>query len=115
MIDRCPRTTLVLDASEECDFDTRSQLTEFFKELVEESTHLLTVFVASRKEPVVESCLTSVRDQQMLVEISAEDNKADIEKFVNEKLIEVKKFWKFDDEHLDQLVKDTLLAKSDAT
>ncbi|KAF9768135.1 hypothetical protein IL306_014595 [Fusarium sp. DS 682] len=115
MINSYPRTTLVLDALDECDLETRPQLAGFLKELVEKSKHLLKVFVASRKESDIESSLTSLQDQQMLVEISAEDNKADIEKFVNKKLIEVKDCWPFDDKDgLEQLVKDTLMAKSDA-
>jgi hypothetical protein len=92
MINTYPRTTLVLDALDECDSDTRSQLAEFLRELVEKSTRILKVFVASRKESDIECSFSSFKDHQMLVEISTEDNKGDIEKFVNEKLIEVKRY-----------------------
>ena len=115
MINSYPRTTLVLDALDECHLETKSERAGFLEDLVEKSTRLLKVLVASRKESDIESSLKSSEDRNMLVEISPEDIKTDIGKFANEKLIKVKQHWAFNDKDgLEPPVKGTLMAKSDA-
>ncbi|KAG5660351.1 hypothetical protein KAF25_002957 [Fusarium avenaceum] len=113
MINSYPRTTLVLDALDECEFDTRRELAIFLKQLVAESKHLLKVFIASRPQNEIKHHLVASQGPQMLVEINTTDNQGDIEKYVN---IEWERFVKsppFDiGDSLEKLVKDTLSKKS---
>lgn len=113
MINSYPRTTLVLDALDECEFDTRRELAIFLKQLVAESKHLLKVFIASRPQNEIKHHLIASQGPQMLVEINTTDNQGDIEKYVN---IEWERFVKsppFDiGDSLEKLVKDTLSKKS---
>ncbi|KAM0426280.1 hypothetical protein ACHAPT_008320 [Fusarium lateritium] len=113
MINSYPRTTLVLDALDECDSNTRQQLATFLKDLVKESTHLLKVFVASRKETDIETYLGSFQGPQMLVQISTSDNKGGIKKFVNDEMAKFEKNWPFMNPDLKICVEDTLVEKRD--
>ncbi|KAF4452390.1 hypothetical protein FALBO_16181, partial [Fusarium albosuccineum] len=113
IINSYPRTTLVLDALDECEADTRRQIAEFFQHLTKTTTRLLKVFLASRKEVGIESYLKSFQGPQMLVQISISDNSSDIEKYVIEKMAKQKVKWKDITPNTKQLVQETLVEKSD--
>ncbi|KAJ3545821.1 hypothetical protein NM208_g2322 [Fusarium decemcellulare] len=113
IINSYPRTTLVLDALDECEAETRRQIAEFFQHLIKKTTRLLKVFLASRKEVDIERHLESFQGPQMLVQISTSDNRSDIEKFVVENMAKHAVNWEGITEETKQLVKETLVKKSD--
>lgn len=86
MINSYPRTTLVLDALDECEQATKKQITDLFKYLVQTSSRPLKVFMASRIQDDIEDSFSSFDGPQMLISISTADNRADIEKFVATKI-----------------------------
>ncbi|KXH39537.1 hypothetical protein CSAL01_09704 [Colletotrichum salicis] len=54
MIGSYPRTVLILDALDECKKDTRRQILELFKRLVEKTNSYLKIFISSRPEYDIE-------------------------------------------------------------
>lgn len=113
IINSYPRTTLVLDALDECDEETRRELAELFQNLVVNSKGLLKVFIASRKEPDIEKYLRSFRSRQMLVSITTSDNTSDIEKFVIDEMAKLGVSWASITDDTKLLVKNTLVEMSD--
>ena len=73
-----PQTTLVLDALDECDKFTRIGLVNFLNELVKRSSRLIKIFIASRPD----LDLRIEFESGLNVEIRADDNEQDIEKYV---------------------------------
>lgn len=113
IIDSYPRVTLVLDALDECSNETKRELSQLFKSLVEESKGLVKVFIASRKEPDIERYLESPQSRQMLVSISTSDNAGDIEMFITHEIQEFAIEWSSIAEDTKLLVKNTLVQRSD--
>ncbi|KAK3933812.1 hypothetical protein QBC46DRAFT_326021 [Diplogelasinospora grovesii] len=77
-----PKTTLVLDALDECEPDSRGRLVDTIEFLLARSERPLKVFISSRPD-------TDIRYQfksRPNIEVQATDNQADIKKFVNEEI-----------------------------
>lgn len=113
MINSYPRTILVLDALDECGKDTRKELVQLFKRFVQKSERLLKIFIASRPESDISDYLNSFRSPQTLVSISTSDNRGDIEKFVTAEMAAFSTPWKHIPPETKQLVRETLVEKSD--
>ncbi|KAK5630889.1 hypothetical protein RRF57_006604 [Xylaria bambusicola] len=75
-------TTLVLDALDECEPNSRGQILEIIEFLISKSGNSLKVFISSRPDQ-------DIRDRFLKtpnIEIQATDNEEDIQKFVREKI-----------------------------
>lgn len=104
-----PRTTLILDALDECEMDTREALARIFRNLVDEGEGTVKIFIASRKEVDIEEYLGS----QRLVEISTADNKDDIEKYIEVETAKIDGVWRAVSAEVKEQVKKTIVEKSD--
>ncbi|TQV92019.1 ankyrin protein [Cordyceps javanica] len=113
MIDSYPKTTIVLDALDECEQESSQQLAELFKRLLQTSIRPLKVFIASRPQSDIEDCFSSFESPRMLIRISTKDNLADIEKFVTEAVDNSPMNWKRITPETKKLVCDTLVNTSD--
>ncbi|KAL6690771.1 hypothetical protein J3F84DRAFT_398058 [Trichoderma pleuroticola] len=102
-------TTLVLDALDECEMDTREALARILRNLVSKGEGTVKVFIASRKEADIEEHL----GLRKLVEISTADNKEDIEKYVEEEISKVGIIWRSVSAEIKEQVKKTIGKKSD--
>ncbi|KAH8586045.1 hypothetical protein B0O99DRAFT_586459 [Bisporella sp. PMI_857] len=78
-----PRTTLVLDALDECEPDSRRKLVNAIKLLLSKSERPLKVFISSRPNQDIRSHFISEPN----VEIQARHNEEDIRKFIDEEII----------------------------
>ncbi|KAH0525919.1 hypothetical protein TsFJ059_009317 [Trichoderma semiorbis] len=103
------RTILVLDALDECEMDAREALVRILHNLIHKGDGTVKVFIASRKETDIEEYL----GPRNLVEISAADNKEDIEKYVEEEVTKVSGIWRSVSAEVKELVKKTIGEKSD--
>ncbi|CAG8119441.1 unnamed protein product [Penicillium salamii] len=77
-----PRTTLVLDAFDECDPASREQLLGLFQNLFSASRRPVKLFIASRPDADIRYWMS----QWPHITIQATDNFADIEVFIDERL-----------------------------
>ncbi|GFF21989.1 isoform 2 of ankyrin repeat domain-containing protein 50 [Aspergillus udagawae] len=77
-----PRTTLVIDALDECASATRYQLIEALQSFLSESNHVVRIFISSRPDPNIEYQLESRPN----VCIRADDSLDDLRKFLLEEL-----------------------------
>jgi hypothetical protein len=77
-----PRTTLVLDALDECYPKSRRKLIDFFDSLLKQSSKPVKIFVSSRPDGNIKSRLQYGSN----VEIQATDSHNDIAKFVKSRL-----------------------------
>ncbi|RYP58533.1 hypothetical protein DL769_008907 [Monosporascus sp. CRB-8-3] len=78
-----PRTTLVLDALDECEPDSREELVKTVEILLSKSRRPLKVFISSRPD-------RDIRDRFLdrpNIEIQATHNEKDIQNFVNEEIV----------------------------
>lgn len=75
------KTTLILDALDECEQESRWDLVSAMERLMLKAEKPLKIFIASRPDAETRDLCTS----QPNIEIQARDNQADIEKFVIEK------------------------------
>lgn len=82
LVDSYPRTTLILDAMDECDKSLHSQLIEVVEFLVSHSKCLLRLFVSSRSAGDIKNSLQS----RLCVVIRAENNQEDIRVFINKEI-----------------------------
>lgn len=110
MINSYPRTILVLDALDECTKDTRRQLVELFKRLMEKTKRFLKIFITSRPEYDIGGYLRSFQEERAMITIDTLDNHGDIEKFVNTEVDSFDTEWSAETK---QLVKDVLVGKSE--
>ncbi|KAF7175044.1 hypothetical protein CNMCM7691_005512 [Aspergillus felis] len=76
------KTTLVLDALDECDPESREELIDALKSLLLESKNTVKVFISSRPDPDIQSQL----DGCTSVSIQASDNQTDIQNFLEKEL-----------------------------
>jgi hypothetical protein len=103
------RTTLILDALDECEMDTREALVRILHKLVDKGENTVKIFIASRKEADIEEYLGS----QRLVAISTADNKDDIEKYIEVEMTKINGAWRSVSAEVKELVKKTIREKSD--
>ncbi|KXH41389.1 hypothetical protein CNYM01_04046 [Colletotrichum nymphaeae SA-01] len=109
MINSYPRTVLILDALDECKKDTRRQIVQLFKRLVEKTNSCLKIFIASRPEHDISDHLRSFQEPRATITINTSDNQGDIEKFVNTEVDNFTVDWS----HVTkQVVKKKLVEKS---
>lgn len=80
LFDFYPRTTLVLDALDECTIEDRAILLNFFNSLAECTRNPVKIFVSSRPEGDIRSRLNSLPN----IELSALYNRVDIVKFISD-------------------------------
>lgn len=101
------KTTLVLDALDECEPESREQLVNMMQHLLTESKKPLKVFISSRPDGDIRDCFASVPT----IEIQATNNQDDIEKFVNEEIVKHRR-WDGISPSLREEVVTTLLGRS---
>ena len=77
-----PVTTIVIDALDECEQGTRSDLLDALQDIITRSLSLVKVYVASRND---QDIVLTLRDCPNL-EVEASRNQADIDKFINVEL-----------------------------
>jgi ankyrin repeat domain-containing protein 50 len=102
-----PKTTIVLDALDECEPDSRGQLIERIEFLLTHSKKPLMVFISSRPDG-------HIRDRYLSrpnIEIQATENQGDIEKFVNEEIIKHRRWQRISPSLREDIIK-TLLDRS---
>jgi Cdc6-like AAA superfamily ATPase len=85
-----PKTTLVLDALDECELSSRGKLINAVEFLLSKSKNILKVFISSRPDGDIRACFASRPN----IEIQATDNQSDIEKFVNEEIDKPRQYGK---------------------
>ncbi|KAF2993176.1 hypothetical protein E8E13_000879 [Curvularia kusanoi] len=112
IINDYPRTTLVLDALDECDKDTRREFMKTLERLVSNSKRVLKIFIASRPEADIEKYLNSFQGRRELISVSTSDNSGDIEKFVIEEMRKNSENWSEIASKTQDLVKETLIRRS---
>lgn len=78
----CPSVTIVIDALDECCEDERASLLLDLKYLRDRSANLIKIFISSRDDVDVFSCLADTSD----IRIHAGDNSEDIGRFVSERV-----------------------------
>ena len=81
-LDIYQKTTLVIDAMDECDPQSRSELVNALKLFMKESKKPMKIFISSRPDRVLENELGSIPN----VGIQASDNQEDIKKYIDMKL-----------------------------
>jgi ankyrin repeat domain-containing protein 50 len=101
------KTTLVLDALDECDQHSRGQLMETLGRFLSMARRLLRIFVSSRPDGDIRDCFRSRPN----IEIQATDNQKDIEKYVKESIIK-HRHWNKMSLPLQEIVITTLLDRS---
>ncbi|GLB07793.1 hypothetical protein AtubIFM57258_003158 [Aspergillus tubingensis] len=77
-----PRTTLVLDAFDECDPASRGDLLELFEKLLSSSTRPVKLFIASRPDADVQQQVRSHPN----IEVRATDNHQDIQAYISKEM-----------------------------
>ena len=105
-----PQTTLVVDALDECNRNTRSAFISTLDKLVDESHNPLKIFISSRRDRDIKHRFEDGPN----LEIRAIDNRDDIAMFVNHEIATSDKFWhgKISSE-LKELICDTLIDRSE--
>ncbi|CAG7925132.1 unnamed protein product [Penicillium olsonii] len=78
------KTTLVIDAFDECDQDSRDKLIEMFNCLLADSENTLKIYIASRPDPDVE--LQLQEQGRTGVAIQASHNASDVQRFLDQQL-----------------------------
>lgn len=77
-----PRTTIIIDALDECTEDHRTDLVGIFSDLMATSTRLL-VFISGRPDT---TGIQRALQNRTVLKIGTEDNQDDIERYVREKI-----------------------------
>ncbi|KAJ4415022.1 hypothetical protein N0V82_007604 [Gnomoniopsis sp. IMI 355080] len=85
-----PRTTIILDALDECKEDDREGLVKTLSNLMKSSSRPLLVFISSRPD----NDISSEFQDWPSVEVGVEDNQDDIAKFVKDKITNANTRWK---------------------
>ncbi|RYP57916.1 hypothetical protein DL770_010551 [Monosporascus sp. CRB-9-2] len=83
LVNLYPRTTLVLDALDECEPDPRGELVKTIEILLSKSRRPLKIFISSRPDRDIRNRFLDRPN----IEIQATHNEKDIQKFVNEEII----------------------------
>ncbi|RDW58456.1 hypothetical protein BP5796_12386 [Coleophoma crateriformis] len=103
-----PKTTLVLDALDECETKERDFLIEVFDQFVEKSTKLVKIFVSSRPESDIRARFQSKTN----IEITTQDNYDDISRFVESEIVKHPR-WNCLDSRFRKEIVETLRKRSD--
>lgn len=77
-----PRSTLVIDAFDECDIDSRDQFMEALNSLLSETKNTVRIFISSRPDPLIQAQL----EGSATVVIEASHNLSDIRTFLEREL-----------------------------
>jgi len=109
-----PLTTIIIDALDECIPETRTDLLEAFEGVLQESTHLVKIFISSRDDQDIVCRL----QEYPSLKIASYKNKDDIAAFVTAEtngLIQKKKLLKFSSskEQLQKLIIDQVIKGAD--
>ncbi|OCL11473.1 hypothetical protein AOQ84DRAFT_386815, partial [Glonium stellatum] len=102
------KTTLVLDALDECEPHSRRELIETIEFVLSRSERPLKVFISSRPDGDIRDRFLSRPN----VEIQATHNQGDIEKFVSQEIVKHRR-WKKISLSLQERIVKTLLDRSD--
>lgn len=113
LIEHYPLTTIIIDALDECDPQTRFDLLEVIKSILQDSSQLVKIFLSSRDD---QDIVCELNDYPNL-EISSGRNKDDIEAFVNtetDRLVAKKRLLRNSNsrEDLKQLIKNRIIDQS---
>lgn len=101
------RTTLVLDALDECDPSSRFRLVETIEFLLSTASKPLRVFISSRPDGDIRDRFISLPN----IEIQATDNQDDIKTFVNGEIFRHQRWNKMSTQLREEIV-ETLLTRS---
>ncbi|KAL7959098.1 hypothetical protein V8C34DRAFT_280894 [Trichoderma compactum] len=104
-----PRTTLVLDALDECEVEARKEIVLVLRSLATDAERPVKVYIASRKESDIEKNLGSGN----LIEIGTSDNKGDIEKYIEQEMTHFGEEWESVSQAVKEEVKRTITDQSD--
>ncbi|RYP07284.1 hypothetical protein DL764_002599 [Monosporascus ibericus] len=107
LVNLYPRTTLVLDALDECEPDLRGELVNTVEILLSKSRRPLKVFISSRPDRDIRNRFLDRPN----IEIQATHNETDIQKFVDEEIIN-HGAWEDISPQLKEEILRTLLARS---
>lgn len=104
-----PRTTIVLDALDECDKSGRQKLIKILVELMEISNCPLQVFISSRPDGDIKKAF----HDRVSLEVGVADNQDDIAKYIDDKIKGIENdCWEDIPEELKDEVVSTLKEKS---
>jgi hypothetical protein len=103
-----PKTTLVLDALDECEPSSRGKFVELVEFLLSKSERPLKIFISSRPDGDIRDRFLSRPN----IEIQATDNQGDIERFVKEEIVKHRRWAKMSSS-LRVEISTTLLQRSD--
>ncbi|OPB46596.1 ankyrin repeat protein [Trichoderma guizhouense] len=104
-----PRTTLVLDALDECEVGARKEIVVVLRNLATDAERPVKVYIASRREPDIERNLGS----RNLIEIGTFYNKCDIEKYIEQEMEKFGEEWESVSQGVREEVKRTITDQSD--
>jgi hypothetical protein len=90
LVQSCPQITLVVDALDECNKRTRTQLVDILDMLVSQSPNLVKIFISSRPDQDIKHRFNGGPN----MEIKATDNRNDITKFVVDKMDNSPLYWR---------------------
>ncbi len=103
------QVSLVLDALDECDIITRSNLIDILDKLINKSPKPVKVFMSSRRDRDIKNRF----ENGLNLEVRATDNQKDIEKFVRDKVFNSPVHWQEDLSYeLKEHICDSLVMKS---
>ncbi|KAL7959022.1 hypothetical protein V8C34DRAFT_313669 [Trichoderma compactum] len=80
-----PQTIIILDGLDECDAESRGKLITILANLVKDAQHPVKFFISSRREQDIVKLLPA----GSIIEIDANDNRDDIQKFIETKREEI--------------------------
>ncbi|MCJ1271985.1 hypothetical protein MMC22_011891, partial [Lobaria immixta] len=105
-----PQITLVVDALDECNRETRLGFIDVLDKLIAESSKPVKILISSRRDRDLEHRFEDGPN----VQIKAIDNRDDIAIFVNHEITTSEKFWRVDlSSELKELICDTLVDRSE--
>lgn len=108
LVNSYPRTTLILDAMDECEEEDRKDLLDILFSLARGGEHPVKIFIASRPETGIHAH-PGFRN---LVEIGTSDNKRDIENYIEQRLSQQAGQWVSVSDNVKEKVKSTITDQS---
>lgn len=109
LVDTYPRTTIILDALDECKASQRADLIDLFVTLAtRDSNAKVRIFVSTRPDEIV---FQNLDGKYPIIDMHEKDTKKDMETFVQAKLARHHRWTKFDQLFKNELI-STLLEKS---
>ena len=109
LVQNHPQITLVVDALDECDTNTRSAFIKVLDTLVDESPNPIKVLISSRRDRDIKHRFEGGPN----LEIRAIDNRDDITMFVNHEIAASEHFWQDEiSSELKELICNTLVERS---